>query len=203
MSTFPNPTLRILVAEDEQETREHLEELLKRLGHEVFTVTNGEEFVEVAQKTEPDLIISDVVMPDKDGIEASLELSKTHSIPVIVVSAHHDNKIINRIGTDHIMGYLIKPVDEADVNAAITVAMARFQQFQQISQEAHNLRQALEDRKRLEKAKGIVMRRLRIEEADAFRRMQKLASNQNRKVSEVATVIIECETIFEALERLE
>jgi response regulator NasT len=100
------------------------------------------------------------------------------------------------------MGYLVKPVKESDLRMAIQVARNRFQQFQTIAKEAADLRQALEDRKIIERAKGIVMRRLRMEEEDAFRRLRKFASDHNRRVIEVAQNIIGAEQIFHELERL-
>jgi two-component system, response regulator PdtaR len=195
-------TLRILFADDDAETRNYFQELLSRLGHQAFTVSNGRELVELAPKVEPDLIITDIMMPGKDGIEAATEVSQAKQIPVILVSAHEGPELYNRIGTDHIMNFLIKPVNEADVRAAITVAMLRFQQYRAVCDEASNLRQALENRKLLERAKGSVMKRLRIEEDEAFGVMKKMASVSNRKLIDIAREIVEAEQVYYRLEQL-
>ena len=99
------------------------------------------------------------------------------------------------------MGYLIKPVDEAQLRAAIALAMTRFRHFQALAKEAADLRQALEDRKVIERAKGIVMKRLRVDEDEAFRRLRKMASDHNLKLVEVGTRVITSEEVFGHLDR--
>lgn len=202
MSTTQSTELNILFADDEQESRDYFQELLTRLGHTVFTVSSGKELVEMGQQVNPDLIMTDILMPDGDGIEAVVQLSMHKNIPVILVSAHHDAELIARSNVDHIMSYLIKPVGEADVKAAIATSMARFGHFLKVREEADTLRQALEDRKKLERAKGIVMKRLRLEESDAFRRLQKLASDNNCKLVDIVQSVIDADRVFKDLERL-
>ncbi len=198
----PPASLRILFADDDPEIREYFQEMLGRLGHQAFTVATGKQLVEVARQVHPDLIISDVVMPELDGIDAAAQIGAEQNVPIIIVSAHHDADLLGRIGTDHIMNFLVKPVREADVQAAVVVAMRRFEQYQTLSEEARSLRQALENRKILERAKGAVMRRLGVDEADALGRLKRLASHNNRKLTDVATEVIEAEQIFYRLENL-
>ncbi len=198
----PPNSLRILFADDDKEIREYFQEMLGRLGHQAFTVSTGQQLVEMAQKLEPDLIITDVVMPGLDGIDAAAQIGTEKNIPVILISAHEDPALLNRIGTDHIMNFLIKPVREAEVRAAIAMALHRFQQFQDVRQENEGLRLALENRKLLERAKGAVMRRLHVDEPEALQRMKKLASHNNRKLTEVAEEVINSEQIFYRLENL-
>jgi len=193
--------LRIAVADDERDVREYLQEALPRLGYEVAGVAEtGRELTEKVRATRPDLVIADIKMPDMDGIEASMAFNKDQQIPVILVSAYHDAETLTRIGADHIMGYLVKPISEPDLKTAITLAMARFQHFQMLAKEASDLRQALEDRKLVEKAKGIVMKRLNVGEEEAFRRMRKHASDHNLKLAEVSRRIITAEEVFHELE---
>jgi response regulator NasT len=197
MSHIMSP-LRVAVADDERDTREFLQEALPRLGHEVVAVAeNGKQLVERCLKTHPDLIITDIVMPKLDGIQAVEQLERERSVPAILVSAHNDAELLVRAGTDHIMAYLLKPVREADLNTAIYLAILRFEHFQKLAKEAANLRQALEDRKVIERAKGILMKRGRIDEPEAFRRLQRLASDKNKKLVEVAQVILLAEEAFQ------
>ncbi len=196
-------SLRIAVADDERDTREYLREVLPRLGHEVVVVaSDGRELAERCPAAAPDLIITDIKMPNLDGIDAAVLASRFKPTPVILVSAHHDAELLARLGDDHIMGYLIKPINEAELRTAIALAMTRFAHFQALRQEAADLRQALEDRKLIEKSKGVVMKRLRVDEEEAFRRLRKLASDHNLKLVEVGRRVIGAEEIFHQLERL-
>jgi two-component system, response regulator PdtaR len=194
--------LRIAIADDERDVREYLQEALPRLGHEVVAVAEtGRQLTEQARSSRPDLIITDIKMPDMDGIAMSIEVNKEKQTPVILVSAHHDAELLTRLGADHIMGYLIKPVSEPDLKTAIALAMTRFQHFVALSKEAADLRQALEDRKVIEKAKGVVMKRMRVDEDEAFRRLRKHASDQNLKLVQVGKQILAAEEIFHYLDR--
>jgi response regulator NasT len=193
-------TLRVAVAEDERDTREYLQEMLTRLGHQVVAASNGRQLVEQCRVLKPDLIVTDIKMPDMDGIDAAAQVSADKETPVILVSAHHDAELLERAGADHIFGYLIKPVTSADVETAIAMAMRRFEQFQAIRHEAASLRQALEDRKVIERAKGILMRRLGVGEEEAYRRLRKLASDRNHKLVDLARTVVQAEQVFQQLE---
>jgi response regulator NasT len=164
----------------------------------VVTASNGEELVAGCRTARPDLIITDIKMPDMDGIEAAVRLYQELSVPVILVSAYHDADLIRRAEADHIMGYLVKPIKQADLEPVIALAMRRFEQFDLLRREAADLRQALEDRKLIERAKGILMKRTGLDEPSAFRRLQKTASDRNLKLVEVARMILTAEEAFEA-----
>jgi two-component system, response regulator PdtaR len=194
--------LRVLVADDERDTREYLQELLTRLGHEVAVTDNGRHLVEMAHASPPDLVITDVRMPDMDGLEAAREINRERPTPVIVVSGYHDAGLLARAAEQPVMSYLIKPVSESHVEAAITVAMARAEEHRRARQEAHELKQTLEERKVIERAKGAVMRRLGVSEEQAFRLMRKLSSEQNRRMVEVSRTVLQAEEVFHLLERV-
>jgi AmiR/NasT family two-component response regulator len=183
--------LRISIADDEPDMRDYFQKILPGLGHSVVsTAKTGRELLEHCHKLKPDLVITDIKMPDMDGIEAAVALYRDNPIPVILVSAYHDPELIARAEADHILAYLVKPIKTADLEPAIGLAMRRFAQFQALRQEATDLRQALADRKIIERAKGILMKRAGLEEQDAFRRLQKLASEKNRKLIDIATMIV-------------
>jgi response regulator NasT len=195
-------SLRIVVADDELDVCEYLQEVLPRLGHQVVGIArSGRELIEQVAATSPDLVITDIKMPDMDGIEATITFSRDKQVPVVLVSAHHDAELLTRAAADHIMAYLVKPVKIADLKTAITMARLRFEQFLAVAAEAANLRQALEDRKVIERAKGVVMKRLRVNEEEAFRRLRKMANDQNRKMVEVAQTIANAEDVFRQLEK--
>jgi response regulator NasT len=183
--------LRIAIADDEADMRDYFQMMLPGLGHTVVSAAKtGKELVEQCRKQKPDLVITDIKMPDMDGIEAANELYKDSPIPVILVSAYHDQDLISRAEADHILAYLVKPIKKADLEPAIALAMRRFAQFQELRKEAADLRQALADRKVIERAKGILMKRAHMDEQEAFRRLQKLASEKNRKLIDIASMIV-------------
>jgi two-component system, response regulator PdtaR len=187
-------SLKVVVADDERDMRDYFQQILPLLGHQVVGVAEtGKELVALCAKTHPDLVITDIKMPDMDGIDASMQICRNAPIPVILVSAYHDPEFIRRAEADHILAYLVKPIKQADLEPAIGIAMRRFEQFQALRKETTDLKQALEDRKVIEKAKGILMKKTGLDEHDAFRRLQKLASDKNRKLIEIAQIILTAE----------
>jgi response regulator NasT len=187
-------SLRIAVADDEPDMRDYFQKGLARLGHKVVVVAeNGRELVERCRAVRPDLIITDIKMPELDGIEAASQIYRERPVPVILVSAYHDATLIERAGADHVLGYLVKPIKQADLEPVIGLALRRFEQFEALQREAADLRQALEDRKVIERAKGILMKRGPLDEQEAFRRLQKIASEKSRKLAEIAQMILVAE----------
>ena len=189
--------LRIAVADDEPDMQEYFEKILPRLGHEVVSVAeNGRQLVEHCRTLKPDLVITDIKMPDMDGIEAAEAIFHDRAVPVILVSAHHDTPLIDRAESNYILAYLVKPIKQADLEPAISIAVRRFRQFQAVHEEAASLRQALEDRKVIERAKGILMKHAGLDESEAFRRLQKLASEKNIKLIDIASSIVTAAEAF-------
>ena len=193
--------LRIVAADDERPMREYYQELLPRLGHQAVVAEGGRQLVELCRLLNPDLVITDIRMADLDGIQAAAEVSRGREVPVILVSAHHDAELQARAGQGPVMAYLIKPVKQADLETAINLAMTRFEQFRALRREAADLRQALEDRKLIERAKGVLMKRLRVEEQEAFRRLRKASADTNRKLVEVAREVVTAEDVFRQLDQ--
>ncbi len=183
--------LRIAIADDEARMRDYLWSSLERLGHRVIAAAKtGQELVAECREKHPQLVITDIKMPDLDGIEAAAEICQDEPVPVILVSAFHDADYIARASRNHILAYLIKPIKDTDLEPAIAVAMERFREFETLKREARDSKQALEDRKMIERAKGILMQRSGLSEPDAFRRLQKLASSRSQKLVEIAKMII-------------
>jgi response regulator NasT len=188
--------LRIAVADDEVDMLEFYQSMLPPLGHQVVVAAKtGGELLQRCRAVHPDLLITDIKMPDMDGIEAADRICREEPIPVILISAYHDSLLLQRAQADHIMAYLIKPIEQADLAPAIALAQRRFEQFQTLRKEAADLRQALQDRKVIERAKGIVMKNAGIDEQEAFRRLQRMASDKNRKLVDIAEMILTAEEI--------
>lgn len=191
--------LRIAVADDEPDMQDYFRTILPRLGHTVVAVAGtGRELVERCRDARPDLVITDIKMPDMDGIEAASQIYRDGPMPVILVSAYHDPEVVRRAEAEHILAYLVKPIKQSDLEPAIAIAMRRFEQFQALHKAAVDLKQALEDRKTIEKAKGVLMRKAGLDETAAFRRLQKLASDKNQKLVAIARMILTAEEAYGA-----
>lgn len=190
--------LRIVVADDEVDMRDYFQTILPSFGHEVVAaVDNGCALVEACRTHRPDLVITDIKMPGLDGIDAARHIYNEFPVPVILVSAHHEQELVERAEEEHILAFLVKPIKQADLEPAIGIATRRFAQFQALRREAATLRQALEDRKVIERAKGLLMKRTGMDENAAFRRLQKLASERNRKLADIAAIILTADEAFQ------
>jgi response regulator NasT len=184
-------SLRVLIADDESIRLMSLHTQLAALGHRVVAeAPNGEEAVALAEIALPDLAILDIRMPGMDGIEAAERITRSRPIPIILLTAYSDEQLVARAAQTSISAYLMKPVAEDDLLPAISLALARFRQFQALQQEVTDLKDALESRKVVERAKGILMRRLDLSEEEAFRRLQKQSQDTNRRLADVAQALI-------------
>lgn len=192
-----NHSLRIAVADDEPEMREYFESTLAVLGHQVVALAkNGRELVERCLAIRPGLVITDIKMPDMDGLDAIKAIGSSMSVPVILVSAHNDPEMIARALDNQVLAYLVKPIKQADLETAIAVAMRRFREFEALNRQTDSLRQALDDRKLIERAKGLLMQRAGLDEPAAFARLQKLASDNNWKLAEAAQGLLASDDAF-------
>ncbi|HKA07675.1 MAG TPA: response regulator [Gemmataceae bacterium] len=201
MTATPPAPLRIAVADDDRDVREFLERFLPILGHTVHSVARtGRELLEHCRVNQPDMIIADVKMPDMNGLEAVEEVNRMTPIPVILVTGHSVPNWVDKARELGVMAYLVKPVTEYDLAPAIALAWRHFEELQSVRRESADLRQALEDRKLIERAKEAVALRVGIPEAEAYRRMRKVASNGNRKLVEIARQVLTAEEVFHAFE---
>ncbi len=183
--------LRILIADDEAIRLMALRTQLRSLGFEVVAeATDGEEAVRLAREREPDLAILDIKMPGLDGIAAAQQILQHRPIPILLLTAYSEVELVERAMEVGVFAYLVKPVTEEDLLPAILLARRRFEEFQALRGEVQDLREALEARKLIERAKGILMKRLGISEQEAFRRMQVQSQKENRKLVEIARAII-------------
>ena len=183
--------LRILIADDESLRVMSLKGQLEALGHKVIAeASNGKEAMHLADELRPDLAILDIRMPEMDGIEAAEKITTERPIPIILLTAYSERELAERAATANVSAYLMKPVSEQDLLPAIALAVSRFKEFQSLHQEVDDLRDALMTRKLVERAKGILMRRLGLSEEDAFRRMQRRSQSENKRLGEIAEAII-------------
>ncbi len=183
--------VRIVIADDESLIRMDLREMLNNLGYLVVgEVGDGRSAVNLARELKPDIVIMDIKMPDMDGIQAAKILTEERIAPVLLLSAYSQQDLIERAREAGVIGYLVKPVRESDLAPAIEVALARFREFMEMQKQVADLQDALETRKLVDRAKGILMDRQGLTEAEAFRKIQKMSMNNRKPMKEVAWAII-------------
>jgi AmiR/NasT family two-component response regulator len=182
---------RIVIADDESLIRMDLREMLTNLGYLVVgDVGDGRSAVNLAKELRPDIVIMDIKMPDMDGIEAARILTEERIAPVLLLSAYSQQELVTKAREAGVAGYLVKPFRESDLTPAIEVALSRFTEFRTLEREVGDLRETLETRKIVERAKGILMESQSINEAEAFRRIQKMSMNNRKPMRTVAEAII-------------
>jgi len=182
---------RVIIADDEALIRLDLREMLTSLGYLVVgEAGDGRSAVNLARELRPDIVIMDIKMPDMDGIEAARILTEERIAPVLLLSAYSQRDLVERAREAGVAGYLVKPFRENDLAPAIEVALSRFAEFRTLEKEVGNLKLALETRKLVDRAKGILMDRQGLTEAEAFRKIQKMSMDNRKPMKAVAEAII-------------
>lgn len=189
---MPEATPRkILVCHRDAARRAELQSALESLGHAVVAAVGKRwDVVELARKHRPEVILSSLRLEDGDSIDALVEVSREDPVPSVIVTTRTDLEAVERALDDHVMAYLVEPVTAADLQPTIVLVLSRFEEFQALRREVDTLKSAMEARKVIEKAKGQLMKAKQLPEADAYRLMQKLASEKRRKLVEIAEAIL-------------
>lgn len=183
--------LRILIADDEALIRMDLREMLQEKGHVVIEARNGREALLFAREKHPDLAIFDVRMPDMDGIAAARALRREHLAPVLLLTAFSQGETIERAVKAGVYGYLVKPVREEELFAAIKVALSRHHAEGEMAAELLLLKGKLEGRKAIDRAKGILMTVHHFTEDEAYRRLRCYSMEKNTTMEKVAAAVIQ------------
>ena len=191
--------LRVAVADDDPAILEFVRDVLEGMGHAVTaSCATGQELIDACASNPPDLVVTDVKMPGIDGIEATATINRRKATPAILVTSFGETDLIGRALRTSVLAYLIKPIKQIDLEVAIAVAMRRFREHRAICDEAAALRQSLEERKQIERAKGVLMRRGRLGEEEAYKRLQKISTENSRKLPEIARMVISIDREFRA-----
>jgi AmiR/NasT family two-component response regulator len=164
---------------------------LQRAGLEVCgEARDGEEAVKLARELEPDLAIMDVKMPKLDGIDAARKILDERPIPIVMLTAYGQDELVSRAVEAGVFGYLVKPFRESDLLPAIQTARARYDELAALREEAESLAEALAARKAIERAKGLLMEKEGLSEADAFARLRKASQVSGRPLKVVAEAVV-------------
>ncbi len=185
------PPIRVLIAEDEALIRLDLREMLEEEGFDVVgEAADGEQAIGLAQQLRPDLVICDVKMPKVDGIVAAAHITEARIAPVVMLTAFSQRDLIERARDAGAMAYLVKPFQKHDLLPAIEMATSRFAEIRALESEVSGLRERLEARKLIERAKGILMTKHALSEPEAFRWIQRAAMDNRTSMRTVAEVVL-------------
>ncbi|UYP17351.1 ANTAR domain-containing response regulator [Rhodococcus sp. Z13] len=183
---------RVVVAEDEALIRLDLVEMLREEGYEVVgEAGDGQRAVELAEELKPDLVIMDVKMPRRDGIDAASEIAQRRIAPVVILTAFSQRELVERARDAGAMAYLVKPFSKSDLVPAIEVAVSRFAELRELEREVQGLNERFETRKLVDRAKGLLMDKHAMTEPEAFRWIQRTAMDRRTTMKQVAVVVIE------------
>jgi two-component system, response regulator PdtaR len=186
------PARRVLIAEDEALIRLDLAEMLREEGYDVVgEAGDGQEAVDLALSLRPDLVIMDVKMPRRDGIDAAAEIAEKRIAPIVVLTAFSQRDLVEKARDAGAMAYLVKPFSISDLIPAIELAVSRFGEFAALEREVADLSDRLETRKLVERAKGVLQAKHAMTEPEAFRWMQRAAMDRRTTMKRVAEVVLE------------
>lgn len=181
----------IAIVDDDASSRFVIRGFVEEAGFKVVgEAGNGAEAVEICMAARPDVVLMDINMPVKDGIEAAAEIGRQCPTAIILLTARDDEGTVKRASDAGVMAYLVKPVREEELRPAIELAVSRFNESRLLREENTELKTTLAARKNIEKAKGLLMARESISEDEAFRRIRKVAMDKRKSMSEVAEIII-------------
>ena len=197
MSSSPNlsPTApshaRILIADDESLIRLDLREMLSELGYEVIgEAGDGRAALDLARKLLPDLVVMDIKMPGLDGIAAAEQLTRERICPVVLLTAYSDQELVERAREAGVVGYVVKPFRPTELMPVIELSLARFEEFRSLEREIGDLKETIETRKVVERAKGVLMETQGLRESDAFHRIRKTSMDTRKSMREVAEAVL-------------
>ncbi len=190
--TGTTPARRVLIAEDEALIRMDLAEMLRDEGYDIVgEAGDGQEAVELAEKHNPDLVIMDVKMPRRDGIDAAAEIASKRIAPIVVLTAFSQRDLVERARDAGAMAYLVKPFTVSDLIPAIELAVSRFAEVTELEREVATLSDRLETRKIVERAKGLLQVKQGMTEPEAFKWIQRAAMDRRTSMKRVAEVVLE------------
>jgi response regulator NasT len=182
---------RVLVIDDHEPSRAHLVTILRECGYEIAGEgSSGKLASMLARRFAPEVILMAVGLADLDGIEAAREIMKTDPLPIVLITSHYDTPTVERAKNAGVMGYLVKPLRSAELSPAIELAMGRFKEYVSLQQENSTLKENLEARKLIERAKGLLMEQRKISEEQAYSLLKKASMNLRKPMADVAEAIL-------------
>ena len=192
MTTAPEiGSLRVVVAEDEAVIRMDLVEMVRELGHQVVgEAFNGQQAVDLVRSAKPDLVFLDIAMPERDGLSAAEEIAGEDLCAVVMVTAFSQRDISTKAAQAGAVGYVVKPFTMADLDPAISLAMARWQQIQDLKAQVSSLGERAASREAVERAKALLQRGHQMSEPEAFAWLRRAAMDRRVTLAEAAAALL-------------
>lgn len=192
-----NPPLKIALAHGMADAREVIHAALVLAEYEdIWICQTAAELIATTIEREPDLIITGVDLPDMDGPTALIEISKSRTIPAIIVTRLQSLELVQRALEDHVMAYMIEPVKPEEIVPTILLVTRRFEQFKELEAENQSLKQALSDRKVIERAKGVLMKQRGLDEEAAYKQLRRQATDNRIRMVEAAEYLLADERLL-------
>jgi response regulator NasT len=183
--------LKVVVVEDDATVRMFLKEALEKMGHQVVgEAATGTDMVRTVLALEPDVVVFDIHLPRLNGLDALRQIYQERVVAAVAITADRDQDLVRRALEEHVLAYLVKPIESHQLGPALLVARRQFEELRELAAENASLRQTLQNRKTIERAKGVLMKRYRWTEAEAFRRLQRGAMNRRTTMSELAQEVL-------------
>jgi len=184
--------LKVVVVEDDPAIRLFLKDTVERqFGHQVVgEAATGTDMVRVVLDAEPDVVIFDIHLPYLNGLDALRQIYQQRVVAAVAITADRDHELVQRALEEHVLAYLVKPFEAYQLGPALQVARARFEELKTLSTENQSLKQNLANRKLIERAKGVLMKRHRWTEQEAFRRLQRAAMNGRTTMADLAQKVL-------------
>jgi two-component system, response regulator PdtaR len=182
---------RVLVIDDHEPSRKILIDTLSQGGYQIAGQgATGNTAVALTTTTLPDVVLMAVGLPDVDGIQAARNIMRAKPVPIVLITSHYDATTVERATKSGAMGYLIKPLRDREVTPTIELAISRFQDLISLQQENETLKENLEGRKLIERAKGMLMEQKALTEEQAYSLIKKASMNMRKPMVDVAEAII-------------
>ncbi|MDO4607279.1 MAG: response regulator, partial [Bowdeniella nasicola] len=189
-ASVPTATRRVVVAEDEPLIRLDIVECLTEAGYEVVgEAGDGQQAVDLVMEHEPDVVVMDVKMPEMDGITAADKIMKERVCAVVMLTAFSQTELVERARDAGAMAYVVKPFNPSDLLPAVEIAVSRFQEIKSLEAEVADLTDRFETRKRVDRAKGLLMSKMGLTEPESFRWIQKTSMDRRLTMREVADAV--------------
>lgn len=185
--------LRVVVVEDDEAIRLALKQALTdNYHHEVIgEACTGPQMVEMVLRHKPDVVLFDIHLPGLDGLTALKQITEQIQVAAVAITADRDIALVQRASEEQVLAFLVKPFEHYQLGPALQLARARFQELRELSSENEKLQQTLENRKLVERAKGVLMKRHKWGEAEAFRRLQRAAMNRRTTMADLARKVLD------------
>ena len=194
---LPDNPSSVLVVDDELLVAQGIMTSLKSIGFEVIgPCKNGEEAIQMCSEQPPDIVIMDIQMPVMDGMQASQIIFNEYDIPVVMLTAYSDDSYLRNSVAAGVFGFLLKPASVEQLSAGITVAWQRYLDYVEQRSQIVNLQQRLDDRRLIEKAKWIIVKRKEISEPDAMKMLQKQSRSSRKSIAKVARAVIDSDGLL-------